>query len=177
MTPTEQREQILVRWSDPTVFDATWEDTIHLKERYHALSAWDQAVSQEGGDVSALMPPTKTFNKSAAMAAKQTTTLGGTTMLIKSVAILPRGRTRTKGVSSLVHLGLHSPTASMWGRSGSTLPKRRTAREKKGIRWIKRTVLRGRPNSNDQCTMIKSSPGISSSSPTVGVGLWIDLLK
>ncbi|KAM3402763.1 hypothetical protein ACQJBY_006526 [Aegilops geniculata] len=52
-TPQGRREQVLVRWSDPSILDATWEDAKSIRERFPALLAWGQASSQGGGDVSA----------------------------------------------------------------------------------------------------------------------------
>lgn len=69
-TPTGRREQLLVRWSDPAILDATWEDAVRLKERFPSLPAWGQAVSQGGGDVSSPSQDTETAGRNAAMAAK-----------------------------------------------------------------------------------------------------------
>ena len=52
-TPQGQREQVLVRWSDPSILDATWEDAKSMRERFLTMLAWGQASSQGGGDVSA----------------------------------------------------------------------------------------------------------------------------
>lgn len=48
-TPTGRREQLLVRWSDPAILDAAWEDVVALKERYPDIPAWGQAEIQAGG--------------------------------------------------------------------------------------------------------------------------------
>lgn len=69
-TPTGHRQQLLVRWSDPQVLDATWEDALNLQERFPQLPAWGQADTQGGGDVSNLTPTLTTANRNAAMAAK-----------------------------------------------------------------------------------------------------------
>jgi hypothetical protein len=66
---------VLVRWSDPSVLDATWEDAKTTQDRYPTLLAWGQASSQGGGDVSARPALTATA-KGAAAAASHTTNDG-----------------------------------------------------------------------------------------------------
>lgn len=80
-TPIGHREQFLVRWSDPDILDATWEDAIQLRERFPSSTAWGQAEPQGVGDVSvpnavSPAPPTEaavTETNSAAMAAEDAT--------------------------------------------------------------------------------------------------------
>lgn len=67
-TPSGRREQLLVRWSDTTVVDATWEDALSLKHLFPHLSAWGQAASQGGGDVSIQTTSSDMDSKTAAMA-------------------------------------------------------------------------------------------------------------
>uniref|UniRef100_A0A8R7V586 Integrase catalytic domain-containing protein n=1 Tax=Triticum urartu TaxID=4572 RepID=A0A8R7V586_TRIUA len=53
-TSSGRKEHLLVRWSDPDVLDATWEDALSLRHRFPQLPAWGQYASQGKGDVSSL---------------------------------------------------------------------------------------------------------------------------
>lgn len=70
-TPTGRREQILVRWSDPPVIDAIWEDDANLFESYLELLTCGQVSSQGPGVV---RTPNATPAQTAAMAAKTAAT-------------------------------------------------------------------------------------------------------
>ena len=45
-------QQVLLRWSDPTMEEPTWKDYEDLKNRFPRSTAWGQAVVQERGIVS-----------------------------------------------------------------------------------------------------------------------------
>lgn len=64
-------EQVLIRWSNSSAVDDTWEDRAELQARYPDSEAWGQASSQEGGDVRVPDKPTPAAEAIAARPTSQ----------------------------------------------------------------------------------------------------------